>query len=57
LKQARLALEVLLEDRPGDVWLALDAAKEYSVKKFFKGIEKGIELLPAHLQEQLAGEL
>lgn len=57
VKQAKLALEVLLQQRPGDLWLALGAAKEYPKKKFYKGIKQGVKLLPVHLQEQLGEHL
>ncbi len=45
IPQASELLDVLLEDRPGDVWIALDAARAMP-EKFQSQLSRGIERLP-----------
>ncbi len=45
IQQANELLDVLLEDRPGDVWIALDAAR-IMPEKFQAQLSRGIERLP-----------
>jgi len=45
IQQASELLDVLLEDRPGDVWVALDAARDMP-EKFQSQLATGIERLP-----------
>jgi len=45
IQQANELLDVLLEDRPGDVWIALDAARAMP-EKFQSQLSRGIERLP-----------
>ena len=46
IQQASEILDVLLEDRPGDIWIALEAAHAMP-EKFQSQLAKGIERLPA----------
>ncbi len=50
IQQASEILDVLLEDRPGDVWIALEAARAMP-EKFQSQLAKGIERLPASAGE------
>ena len=52
IKQAAQIIAVLLDQRPGDLWLALDAAVAFH-DKFTRELEQGIKLL----EEELAGPL
>jgi len=45
VQQSSELLALLLEDRPGDVWLALDAAQAMP-EKFRLQLKAGIETLP-----------
>jgi len=50
--QASTLINILLEDRPGDIWLALDAAREMP-KKFNLQLDQGIKYLPLEMRKQL----
>lgn len=52
-RQATLLLRVLLEERPGDIWLAIDAAARHPSAKFFRLIRDGIAELPDALKAPL----
>ncbi len=49
-------LELLLEDRPGDVWLALDAAQAMP-EKFRLQLKVGIENLPEDIRMRLSNSV
>ena len=49
MQQATELLNVLLEDRPGDIWIALDAAQAMP-DKFLSQLSEGIEQLPDDLK-------
>ncbi|HGG58739.1 MAG TPA: hypothetical protein ENK26_02335 [Gammaproteobacteria bacterium] len=51
--QAELLLEILLDERPGDVWAALDAAGRMP-RKFRATLEEGLEKLAPALRERLS---
>ena len=55
--QASQVIAVLLERRPGDLWLALDAAADYPSNKFMKELRAGIELLEEDLRIPLVEQL
>jgi hypothetical protein len=46
-------LNLLLQDSPGHVWVALEAAKKYPSKKFRSSLVNAISKLPADIGEQL----
>lgn len=50
IQQATELLTLLLEDRPGDIWIALDAARTMP-GKFQSQLEQGIEQLPAVIRQ------
>jgi len=50
IQQAIEILNILLEDRPGDIWIALEAARAMP-DKFQSQLAKGIERLPASTKE------
>lgn len=50
--QAAQIIAVLMSQRPGDLWLALDAAADYHAK-FMIELKAGIELLDDDLREVL----
>jgi len=52
LAQAAMMIELLLEDRPGDLWLALDAAKQMPTR-FQHQLEQGL----AHLKPELRSQV
>lgn len=52
LDQAKLLLTVLLEDRPGDVQSAINAAKKMP-DKFLEQLVTGIKKLPKNISEEL----
>ncbi|RLQ23701.1 hypothetical protein DWB85_00665 [Seongchinamella sediminis] len=55
IQQAAQVLSVLLEHRPGDLWLAIDSAKEYAKKnrseKFLQQMRAGVKQLPTNLRD------
>jgi len=52
IDQAKLLLTVLLEDRPGDIQLAIKAAKKIPAK-FLEQLTSGLRKLPDNLADQL----
>lgn len=56
LFQAQQLLSYLIENRPGEILLAFDAAKEMS-KKFNDQLESGLGKLPLELKEQIKDQL
>lgn len=56
VQQATELLGVLLEDRPGDIWLALEAAQAMP-DKFLSQLSEGIEQLPTDLQQVIGMHL
>jgi hypothetical protein len=50
IQQATELLNILLEDRPGDIWIAVEAALAMQ-KKFQSQLTKGIEQLPAGIKK------
>jgi hypothetical protein len=52
IQQSVALLELLLDDRPGDVWLAFDAAQAMP-EKFRLQLNAGIEHLPNDIRERL----
>jgi len=52
IEQARLILEVLSEDRPGDIQIAFDAAQQMP-DKFIEQLKKGINKLPGEHSKKL----
>jgi hypothetical protein len=54
--QAEQLLSILIEERPGDILLAFEAAKSRA-DKFYQQLRKGISLLPVSLQERLNDEM
>ncbi len=56
IEQASLLLEVLLEDRPGDIQLAGEAA-QHMPKKFMQQLEQGIKQLPGKLSQKIISEI
>ena len=50
IQQATELLDVLLEDRPGDIWIAVEAALAMQTK-FQSQLAKGIEQLPADIKK------
>ena len=54
--QAAQVIEVLLDQRPGDLWLALDAAKAFH-KKFYTELKAGISKLDDELRVPLEAQL
>ncbi|MEM1145536.1 MAG: nucleotidyltransferase domain-containing protein [Pseudomonadota bacterium] len=57
VQQASQLIAVLIEQRPGDLWLALDAAKAYPAKKFVAQLKAGFKKLPPELREPLQAQL
>lgn len=51
--QAEKVIEVLLEDRPGDLWLAFDAAQKQMPRKFMIQLEQGQRKLNERVGRQL----
>jgi hypothetical protein len=56
IQQASELLSVLLEDRPGDVWIALEAAFVMP-EKFQSQLANGIEYLPSSVKEAVTAHL
>ena len=52
-EQAAQLIDCLLETRPGDLWLALDAAKKYPSAKFLHQLRTGLEKLPVEISQPL----
>jgi hypothetical protein len=52
--QATQLVACLLDSRPGDLWLALDAASEYPSKGFMQTLNVGINKLPENLRSPIA---
>ncbi len=52
IQQANDLLELLLEDRPGEIWIALEAALQMP-EKFQMQLKKGIKQLPSPVQKAL----
>jgi len=50
IQQATELLNILLEDRPGDIWIAVEAALAMQ-KRFQSQLVKGIEQLPAAIKK------
>lgn len=55
--QAGQVIACLLDQRPGDIWLALDAAKRYESSKFLTQLTAGIERLDDELKALLLKQL
>jgi hypothetical protein len=53
--QAEQILSLLIEDRPGDILLALEACQSQP-KKFRQQLRQGIKKLNTHLQARLENE-
>ncbi len=53
LQQAAQIIACLLHSRPGDLWLALDAAADHSSQKFQKTMATGIDKLDEELRTPL----
>ncbi len=53
--QAEMLLEILLDERPGDVWTAFDAAGEMP-DRFQEALARGQSRLGASLRAQLSGQ-
>lgn len=53
IAQASQVIEVLLDIRPGDIWLALDKAKAYPSKKFWSSMIIGIGKLDPAIKKPL----
>lgn len=56
VQQATELLNILLEDRPGDVWIALEAAQAMQ-DRFLSQLAEGIEQLPADLKQTIRKHL
>jgi hypothetical protein len=56
-QQAAQLIECLLNQRPGDLWLALDAALAHPSQKFKDTLRAGIENLDPELKEPLTAYL
>ncbi len=56
IQQASELLSVLLEDRPGDVWIALEAALAMP-EKFQSQLSKGVEHLPLPVKEAVTAHI
>ena len=52
IEQAKLLLEVLIEDRPGDIQIAFAAAQQMP-DKFIEQLKQGIKKLPNNLSKKL----
>jgi len=52
IQQAIERVNILLEDRPGDIWIALDAAR-HMPRKFQSHLKEGINLLPGNTRHVL----
>ena len=52
-QQAEQVIACLLDSRPGDLWLALDAAAEHPSDKFRKILKAGIARLADEIREPL----
>ncbi len=57
IEQAEQVIACLLDQSPGDLWLALDAALAHGVKKFMQQMQEGIEQLDEANREPLVGYL
>jgi len=53
ISQAAQLIEVLLADRPGDLWRAIDRARQYPSPKFAATLLKMIVRLPSHQSEAM----
>jgi hypothetical protein len=53
IAQASQVIKVLLDIRPGDVWLAMDKAKAYPSKKFWSSMIVGIDKLDQAIKKPL----
>lgn len=56
VQQATELLSLLLEDRPGDIWIALEAAQAMP-DKFLSQLAEGIEQLPTDLKQTIGEHL
>jgi hypothetical protein len=56
IQQATALLDLLLEDRPGDVWIALEAAQAMP-DRFRSQLAEGIEQLPTSLKQAIGEHL
>jgi hypothetical protein len=56
VQQATELLNLLLEDRPGDIWIALEAAQAMP-DRFLSHLAEGIEQLPADLKQAVSKHL
>jgi hypothetical protein len=56
VQQATELLNLLLEDRPGDIWIALEAAQTMP-GKFLSQLTEGIEQLPTDLKQTIGEHL
>jgi hypothetical protein len=56
VQQATELLNLLLEDRPGDIWIALEAAQAMP-GKFLSQLTEGIEQLPIDLKQTIGEHL
>ena len=56
VQHATELLNLLLEDRPGDIWIALEAAHAMP-DKFLAQLAEGIEQLPTDLKQRLGEHL
>jgi len=56
-RQAAQIVSCLLDQKPGSLWLALDAAKDYPIKKFFTALEAGIKQLDDEPRAALEAQL
>ena len=52
IQQATELFNILIEDRPGDIWIALDAASTMP-RKFQSHLKEGINLLPDDTRQAL----
>lgn len=52
IEQAKLLLEILIEDRPGDIQIAFSAAQQMP-DKFSEQLKQGIKKLPNNISEKL----
>lgn len=53
ISQAAQLIEVLLADRPGDLWRAIDSARQYPSPKFAATLLKMIVRLPPHQSDEI----
>lgn len=47
----------MLDQKPGSLWLALDAARQYPARKFYQQVKAGISQLDDELREPLEAQL